>query len=365
MADADPFPVGTDQDGAERLRGLRAPLRAPVIEAKRSKWRLPLMIGVPLLIVVGALWWWFADPDTVSTDNAYVQQDIVSVAPEVQGRIVAVNVRENQTVRAGDVLFRIDPEPYRVAIAQADAAIAEAQANVTSLQAEVGASAADIAGARDDLRLAQANYARGKALMDRGFNTRAAMDAAEHAVASARDRLASVQADVAKQQAKLATGQAVPGVNPAIAAASATRAKAQLDLQRTVVRAPSDGIVTQAGKLQVGMMIFPGVPMLSVVRGGGGRVDANFKETDLTNMRPGQPAQVTLDAYPGLVLKGHVDSIGAGTGSQFSVLPAQNATGNWVKITQRVPVRIAIDGKSDRPLIAGLSAVVKVDVAKQ
>jgi len=250
-----------------------------------------------------------------------------------------------------------------VAISQADAQIAGAQANVTALQAEVGASTAEIAGARDDLKLAEANYSREKALMDRGFNTRARMDAAQHAVASARDNVIALQANVGKSQAKLANGSAVPGVNPAIAAAQASRAKAQLDLKRTVVRAPADGIVTQASRLQVGQMVFPGVPMISLVRAGSGRVDANFKETDLADMRVGQAADVELDAYPGLRLKGHVESIGAGTGSEFSVLPAQNATGNWVKVIQRVPVRIAIDSRSDRPLIAGLSAVVAVHVS--
>lgn len=359
MADADPMtPV------AERAIASPVEVAAEPTVPARSKWRLPLMLLVPALVIGGALWWWFGSPGIVETDNAYVKQDIVSVAGEVQGQIVAVNVRENQFVHAGDVLFTIDQSPYQVAIAQADAQIAEAQANVVALQAEVGATAADIAGARDDLRLAESTYAREKALMDKGFNTRARMDAAQHAVASARDHLAAVQADVARQQAKLATGSAVPGVNPAIAAASATRAKAQLDLKRTVVRAPADGVVTQASRLQVGQMVFPGVPVISLVRAGSGRVDANFKETDLADMRIGQPAKITLDAYPGLVLKGHVESVGAGTGSEFSVLPAQNATGNWVKITQRVPVRIAIDSRSDRPLIAGLSAVVKVDVGK-
>jgi membrane fusion protein (multidrug efflux system) len=189
------------------------------------------------------------------------------------------------------------------------------------------------------------------------------MDEAQHAVAAARDRLASVAAEVQKARAQLATGAQVPGQNPQVAAAQATRAKAALDLTRTVVRAPVSGRVTQVTRLQIGQMVFTGVPMLSIVREGGARVEANFKETDLAHMRPGQPAEVKLDAYPGLKLKGHVDSIGAGTGSEFSVLPAQNATGNWVKVTQRVPVRIAIDGSSgDRPLIAGLSANVTVHV---
>jgi len=356
MADADPFPAVAEKPQGETY--------VPGEVSKRSKWRLPLMLVVPALIIGGALWWWFGSGDTVSTDNAYVKQDVVSIAGEVGGLIATVNVKENQFVHAGDVLFTIDPSPYQVAISQANAQIAEAQANITAMQADVGANAAEIAAARDDLRLAEANYAREKALMDRGFNTRARMDAAQHAVAAARDRIAEVQANVAKAQAKLATGSAVPGMNPAVASAQATRAKAELDMRRTVIRAPSDGVVTQANKLQIGQMVFAGVPMVSIVRAGSGRVDANFKETDLGDMRPGQPAEVRIDAYHGLVLKGHVESIGSGTGSEFSILPAQNATGNWVKVIQRVPVRIAIDSKSDRPLIAGLSAVVKVDVSK-
>ena len=356
MADADPFPAVADRQADATY--------VPGEVSRNTKWRLPLMLVVPALIVGGALWWWFKTGETVSTDNAYVKHEIVAIAGEVGGRIVSVNVQENQFVRAGDPLFTIDPAPYAVAISQANAEIAQAQANIIAMQAEVGASTAEIAGAREDLRLAEANYAREKALMDRGFNTRARMDAAQHAVASARDRIAALEAGVARDRAKLAAGAAVPGMNPAIAAGQATRARAELDLQRTVVRAPADGIVTQASKLQVGQMVFAGVPMVSIVRAGSGRVDANFKETDLAEMRPGQSAEIRLDAYPGLVLKGHVDSIGSGTGSEFSILPAQNATGNWVKVIQRVPVRIAIDDRPDRPLIAGLSAEVTVDVSK-
>jgi len=320
------------------------------------------MLSVPLLTVCAAIWYLFGSPGEVSTDNAYVKADVVSVAGEVTGLVTSVNVRENQRVKAGDVLYTVDPATFEVAIAQADAQIASAQAQVTALQSDVGANAADLAGARDDLALAQANYAREKALMDRGFNTRARLDVAQHAVASARDRLASIQAQVEKARAQLATGAQVPGVNPAIASARAQRSAAQLNLQRTVIRAPADGIVTQTGRLMVGQMAFPGVPMLSLVRDSTVRIDANFKETDLAHMRPGQRAQIWFDAYPGLKLAGHVESIGAGTGSEFSILPAQNATGNWVKITQRVPVRIAIDSKPDRPLIAGLSTTVTVHV---
>jgi len=354
MAEADPFKPGEAAIASanEHRKATRA-----------KRLRLVVMLLIPALIVGGALIWWFGNPGEVSTDNAYVKQDIVSIAGEVNGLVVAVNARENQQVKAGDVLFRIDPTSYQVAIRQADAQIANAQARITALQADVGANAADLAGARDDLVLAEAQYAREKALLDRGFNTRARIDEAQHAVAAARDRLASVTAEVEKAQAQLATGAQVPGLNPQVASAEATRAKASLDLSRTVVRAPVAGRVTQVNRLQIGQMVFTGVPMLSIVREGGARVEANFKETDLARMRAGQRADVRLDAYPGLRLKGHVDSIGAGTGSEFSVLPAQNATGNWVKVTQRVPVRIAIDSSSgDRPLIAGLSVNVTVHV---
>ena len=356
MAEADPFHF-------DETSTVDAPAEAAV-PARKSRLRTALMILGPLVAIGAGLWYWFGNPDTVATDNAYIKQDIVSVGGEVSGLITRVNVRENQHVKAGDVLFTIDPATFTAAVAQADAQIASAQARVTGLNADITAKAAELAGARDDLALAQSNYAREKALMDKGFNTRARMDTAFHAVASARDRIGAIQAEVEQARAQLAQGSQVPGVNPAIASAQADRARARIEVERTIVRAPADGVITQVTRLQVGQMVFPGAPMLSIVRDGGARIEANFKETDLARMRPGQPAEIELDAYPGLKLKGHVESIGAGTGSEFSVLPAQNATGNWVKVIQRVPVRIAIDSQSERPLIAGLSSDVSVNVGK-
>ena len=365
MADADPFaPVAAaDARPAEAPRSSPSPAAAP--RSRTSRLRVPLMLLAPLAVLIGGAVWWFTNGGTVATDNAYVKQDIVSVAGEVGGRIVSVAVTENQLVEAGDVLFTIDPAPYRVAIAQADAQIAGAQAQVTAMSAEVGATAADIAGARNDLALAQANYAREKALMDRGFNTRARMDGATHAVAAARDRIGAIEADVARDRARLATGAQVPGVNPMVAAGRAMREKAALDMEHTVVRAPAAGRVSQAARVQVGQMVAPNVPMLSIVRLGSTRIEANFKETDLGRIRPGQSADIEVDAYPGVLFKGRVESIGAGSGSEFSVLPAQNATGNWVKVIQRVPVRIALIGKPERPLLAGLSAEARIDVGPE
>jgi membrane fusion protein (multidrug efflux system) len=358
MAEADPF-------RAEPAKPATAEAIADNVERTHARrWRTIALIAGPALLIGGALWYWFGRPGEVDTDNAYVKQDIVSVAAELTGQVTSVRVRENQHVHKGDILFTINPANFATGVDQADAQIAAAQARITALEADVRAQTIDIASARDDLALAQANYTRGKQLMERGFNTRAAMDEAEHAVAAARDKVASLEAAVTKARAQLATGSQVPGENPGVAAARAARARAALDLARTVVRAPADGVATQVTRLQVGQMAFPGVPMVSVVKDDGTRVEANFKETDLGHIRPGQRADLTIDAYPGLVLRGHVDSIGAGTGSEFSVLPAQNSTGNWVKVVQRVPVRIAIDSHSQRPLIAGLSADVTIHTGK-
>ncbi|WP_246202856.1 HlyD family secretion protein [Sphingomonas lacunae] len=327
--------------------------------------RYGLMLSVPLLLALAGGYLWLTSGRSVSTDNAYVAQNKVSVSSEIGGVIVEVAVRENQQVKAGDLLFRIDPEPHRIAIAEANADIASAQANVTTLQLTADTMGADIETARRALTFAQTNLAREQALMARGFNTRARIDAAENAVNEARGRLADAQAAQARAMAQLATGSIAPGVNPGILSAEVRRDQAMLQLRRTEVRAPTSGVISQAERLHVGQMIVAGLPAVSIVANGQSWVEANFKETDLDRMRVGQRATIEFDAYPNLSLTGHVESIGAGTGSEFSVLPAQNATGNWVKVTQRVPVRIAIDQRSSRPLIAGLSAHVTVHFDNQ
>ncbi|MFC0587978.1 biotin/lipoyl-binding protein [Novosphingobium aquiterrae] len=349
--DAQPFEDAMAQDDADIARPAKAP---------RNWRRLALMLAVPLLIIGGAIGYWQSLQGKVSTDNAYVQQDKVSVSAEVGGKIVSVAVREGQQVKVGDVLFVVDQAPYQIQLAQADAAIASAQANATALASSAAMSGADISAAREDIGFAQANYERQRALWERGFTTKAAYQAAQHQVAQARETLKLAEAKQTEAQAKLATGSQVPGVLPAIAAAQAQRQSAQLNLSRTVVRAPLAGRITQADRLLAGQEIVSGLPVVTIVANAQSYVEANFKETDLAEMKVGQPATIEFDAYPGVKLKSHVASIGAGTGSEFSVLPAQNATGNWVKVTQRVPVRIAIDQASPRPLIAGLSSHVTV-----
>jgi membrane fusion protein (multidrug efflux system) len=358
MAESDPNIVRTDAQPADTPNAeqvIVAPAKSPRI------WRRIALLGiVPLLIIAGAVTYWLSLQGKVSTDNAYVQQDKVSISAEVGGKIISVAVREGQQVKAGDVLFVVDPQPYEIQLAQADAAIASAQANATSLASSAAMSGADIAAAREDIGYAQANYERQRALWTRGFTTKADFEAAQHQLAEAKERLRLAEAKQVEARAKLATGSQVPGVLPAIAAAQAQRRLAELNLSRTVVRAPISGRITQADRLQAGQEIVSGLPVVTIVANSNSYVEANFKETDLAEMQVGQPARIEFDAYPGVKLKGHVASIGAGTGSEFSVLPAQNATGNWVKVTQRVPVRIAIDEASPRPLLAGLSSHITV-----
>ncbi|MEA3045211.1 MAG: rane fusion protein multidrug efflux system [Sphingomonadales bacterium] len=331
--------------------------------ARKAPWRLALMLSVPLVLAIIGGYMWLTSGRYVSTDNAYVQQDMVTVAPEVNGRISEVLVRENQQVRRGDLLFRIDPRPFRIALAQADAQIAAAQVQVNQLETRSAGTGADIEGAEANLVYQQREYARLDQLMGRGWITRSRHDEALHNLQEARERLANARAEAATARSALQGGG--PADQPALQAARVAREQALLNLARTEVRAPSDGTISQTDRLQIGATAVTGVPVVTLVRGATTYVEANYKETDLANMYVGQSAEVTFDAYPGVRVHGHVASIGAGTGSQFSVLPAQNASGNWVKVTQRLAVRLALDEDPGRPMLAGLSAHVTIDTRER
>jgi len=324
-------------------------------QAAAKRKRLLLIWIVPVLILLGVLGYWLMSGDSVSTDNAAVKQDIVSVSAQVNGPVVEVAVKNGVQVKRGDILFRIDPAPYQVALEQAQGQLAAAHLQTTMLRTQSAGTGADITGAAANLAIKQNALGRQTALLKRGFTTRADYDDALNEVRTAETELADARARSANASAALS-----PGEQPSIAQAQAAVDKARLDLSRTTIRAPMDGIIANADKLQVGQMAVQGLGMLSLVHSTGAWVEANFKEKDVGKMLPGQAAQIEIDAYPGTTFQGHVESLGAGTGSEFAIIPAQNANGNWVKVTQRVPVRIAFDGKPSRPLIAGLSSTVTV-----
>ncbi|MFZ4383109.1 MAG: efflux RND transporter periplasmic adaptor subunit, partial [Sandarakinorhabdus sp.] len=316
--------------------------------AAKSRWRTrAIMASVPLLVLGAGAYLWWSGQGQVSTDNAYVRVDKVAISSDVTSRVRRVLVAENVPVKRGQLLIELADDPFRIALAQAEARLADARLQVRQLQSGTGGSAADVSAKREAL----------------AFATRARLQQAQYAVANARAELTRALAD--DRSARQAAGIATTETNhPLVLAAAAARDKAAFDLSRTRIRSPADGIATQTSRLLPGQVMLQGVASLSVMVAGSAFVEANFKETELADMRVGQRAEVRLDAFPDAVLTGRVDSIGVGTGSEFSVLPAQNATGNWVKVVQRVPVRIVLDARPQvplpMPLIAGLSAEVKV-----
>ena len=320
---------------------------------KRTRWGV--MLAVPLVLLAIGLYWWVSSGAVVETDNAAVKQDIVSVSPQVNGPVIEVDVKNGDQVKRGQVLYRIDPAPFRVALEEAEARLAAARLQTTQLRTQAAGTSADIVGARADLEIQQRALSRQSALLKQGFTTRADYDDAVAEVRKAETALADASARSANAGAALA-----PGEQPSVAQAQAAVDKARLDLSRTIIHAPMDGSIANADRLQVGQMAVTGVGMLSLVHSKGAWVEANFKEKDVGRIVPGQRARIKLDAYPGTAFKAHVQSVGAGTGSEFAILPAQNANGNWVKVTQRVPVRIAFDGNPGKPLIAGLSATATI-----
>jgi membrane fusion protein (multidrug efflux system) len=313
------------------------------------------MLIVPALLIVGGAYYWLTSGGSVSTDDAQIKQDIVSVSAQVTGPVQRVYVRNGSQVKRGDILFQIDPAPFQVALENAQAQLAAAELQTTQLKTQAAGTGADITGSEANLQIKENAFARQQALLKQGFTTRSAYDDAMNEVKTAEQQLADAKARAANAHAAIA-----PGQQPQIAQAQAAVDKAKLDLSRTTVRAPMDGTVENADNLQVGQMAAEGLGMLSLVHSQAAWVEANFKEKDVGRMVPGQRAEIEVDAYPGKKFPAHVQSVGAGTGSEFSLLPAQNANGNWVKVTQRVPVRIAFNGTPEKPMIAGLSVTATV-----
>jgi membrane fusion protein (multidrug efflux system) len=294
--------------------------------------------------------------DERSTENAYLNADVVEVAPQVNGKVSAVHVHDNQPVKKGDLLFELDPEALRIALARAEAGLAQAHQNARQDSAEIATARAQVAQTEVDLVNANHNYARSQELVAQHFQSQQAAD-------DAHTKVLSLQAALAQAQAKLAKAQAVPqdaDQRADILKAEADLAQAKLDLGHARVVAEQDGIVTNV-TLTTGSLVKAGVPLFALIARDSFHIDANFKETELDGLRPGQRADVKVDMYPDHPFHGVVESLSGGTGTAFSLLPPQNATGNWVKIAQRVPVRIKLDAPDPAyPLRIGATATVTV-----
>lgn len=297
-----------------------------------------------------------------TTDNAYVQVAKTPVAPSIGGRVVEIYVKENQPVRRGQVLFRLDQRDLKASVDLAQAQLSNAQLAVSQARAAYRREVASVAAARENLRFATREVTRQRQLNTAGAVSGQAVDQAVHTANQARDQLAVAQQQAAQALAALGGDPNVADRAPAVLQARAQLQRARLNQDFATVVAPADGVVARVDQLPVGAYLNASQTAFWLLSGAPW-IEANFKEDQVRNMEVGQPVEIDVDAYPGGALHGHVASFAPGTGSAFSVLPAQNATGNWVKVTQRLPVRIAFDRPPPpRAARAGLSAKVKVDV---
>jgi membrane fusion protein (multidrug efflux system) len=329
-------------------------------EQKKTTRRLLLTIG-PLGIIIVTAFFWIFSGRYISTDNSYVKAHKVMVSPEVSGTILPVTVRENQPVRKGDVLFAIDPTSFKIALAKAEANVTTVRDQIDQLKATARQKGQEIVMAQQDAAFAESQYKRRAEAAMKEAVSKESLDAAQHDRDVAQTKIKQLQQERDAILAQLGGNADTAAEDlPAYKSAAAERDAAKLNLDRTIVRAPVNGLT--GAMPNSGDYAHAGIPSLSVVEDQDVWIEANYKETELTSMRPGQKADIEVDTYPGRKWTGTVESISPATGSEFSLLPAQNATGNWVKVVQRIAVRIRPDvHEGDPPLRAGMSANVTVD----
>ena len=322
-----------------------------------------LLVGGPIVGAVIGIGFYLTGGRYASTDDAYLQAARVQISCNVSGRVVEVDVHDNQVVHAGDVLFQIDPQPFQIAIQDAEAQLAGSRLRMQSLEAAYHQRQADERAAQNTIAYRQDDFDRKKKLAADGITSRAQLDQAAHDLDVARQGLIAASQQTASALAELGGDTTAPiDSRPAVREAQAALDRAKLNYSYTTVRAPLNGIVTKVEQLQVGDYINAVVPQFALVSQQDMWVEANFKETDLSYMRSGQKATFTVDAFPGTTFTGKVQSTSPGTGASFSLLPPENSSGNWVKVVQRLPVRLSIDpGSTELPLAAGMSVVVEVD----
>jgi len=358
--------VPMQKDGAKIVPPVTAGTEpAAPAKPKRRGRRMLLLVSVPALIAAAGGYFYLNGGRFIETDNAYVQQPMISLSSDVAGRIVEVDVAENQAVHAGDLLFRIDPANYQIALAQAEASLAAARVNVEQLRVGYGSAQAKLESAKQTLELRQSEFDRQSNLVEQGVSSQSSLDDVRLELQSAQSAVTLAEQEVAGSVASLAGDPQIrTDDHPTVRAALAQLENAQHNLDKTIIAAPADGVITQLANLNVGQFVSTGTTMASLVETDQTWVEANFKETQLSELMDGMAAEVSVDAYPGVKFEAHVASIGVATGAEFALIPAQNASGNWIKVTQRIPVRVTVDGEVAVALRAGMSAVVSVDTGK-
>src|SRR3984893_13148036 len=350
----------SDTAPAESPAAERHESQAPPTRGWRERLRLPLMIGVPVIAGGAALYFYLANLGYESTDDAYLRAAQVSISPNVSGRVIEVDVHDNQPVRRGETLIRLDERPFRIAVEDARARVANARLQIESLKATYWQRMADLRSAQSTREYQKREYERQTHLLASGISPQSLVERTLDARNQAQQNVISDQQQINATLASLGGDPNIPAdQHPTVQEARAQLDRALLNLSYTPIAAPIDVLVTRVEKLQPGNYINAATPAFVLVSTRDVWIEANFKEVQLTHMLPGQSAAVRIDAYPGRVIRAKVVSISPGTGSQFSLLPPENATGNWVKVVQRLPVRLQLEDSVT--VRSGLSALVTVD----
>jgi membrane fusion protein, multidrug efflux system len=333
---------------------------------RRSLLRPLLLVGVPLVAGLVGLYWYAVSGRYITTENAYVKSDIVTVSTDIDGRVVSVEVAENQLVRQGDVLFRIDPEPFQIALDMADASLVAVRHDIEASRAEFRQIEAEIDEAQERVKFFQQQAERQRELEERGIAAQVRLEEAELELAAARQRVTALREKLRTVLARLGGDPlSAAELHPAFMEAEARRDMAARDLDHTVVYASVDGFVSRM-RLQRGEWLEAGDAAFTIIDPQGTWIEANLKETQLTHVEVGQQVEIEVDAYPGQRWRGEVASISPATGAEFALIPPQNATGNWVKVVQRLPVRIAVEAPDGQPLLrAGMTVAVSIDTERE
>ena len=331
-------------------------------QKKRSWKRTFLFALLPVALIVGS-YFYVTGGAIMSTDNAYVQADVAGVSDDISGIVSQVVVKENQKVEKGDILFKIDDKPFKIALDKADAQLGMTKNDLLALRTSYKDMQAQIAQAKADIDLDTVNFERQQKLAASNYTPQATLDASRNTLIAAQQKLASLKQQLAGIAANLNGNPDAPiEDHPRYKAALAARDEAARQLSHTSVRAPFDGIATNVSSLQPGQYLAASATALNVVSTDHVWIEASPKETEMTAVRPGQHVSIGVDTYPGVTWKGTVESINPASASSFSLLPAENTSGNWVKVVQRIPLRIRVDDtKGKPPLRVGMSVEVSID----